>query len=350
MKQLKVFFVLALTVVSFLSAKAQPGNYNQTGIFNAKFTKDMVWDVQRNPAYPVAGEIWTLSGLKSALDATGAVIDWGAGRYLMLVAEADHSHGRYSLEDDGNRNGARQNISLKLFDRNGRFVRVVSKWGKIIGIGAQGFMYEEEGMYGTFFSATGVNQNSVIKYKPNFAAVTRLSELARRSEEPGVNEIRESQGTKTGSMQAPIAIGYYTLTSQCSGKVLDVLEASKLDGAKIQQWKLNGNVAQQWKIEPVKGAPGYYILTSRCSGKVLDVVDASNRDGAKIQQWSLNGNTAQHWKIDPVADAPGYFILTSRSSGKVLDVIDASKLDGARIQQWSLNGNNAQHWKLNLVR
>jgi len=336
--------------MSLLSSKAQrPGNFNQAGVFNTKFTKDQVWDVQRDPAYPVAGQDWTLSGLNNALDASGATIDWGVGRYLMLVAEADNSNGRNSLVDDGNRNGTKQNISLKLFESNGQLVKVVSKWGKIIGMGAQGFMYEEEGMYGTFFSATSVNKNTVIKYKPSFATVTRLSELGKRSEAPRANTISESPRANTGSSQAPIAIGYYTLTARCSRKVLDVLDASKLDGARIQQWKLNGNIAQHWKIEPVAGAPGYYILTSRSSGKVLDVLDASNLDGARIQQWKLNGNIAQHWKIDPVAGAPGYFTLTSRCSGKVLDVLDASTLDGAKIQQWKLNGNNAQHWKLDVV-
>jgi len=349
MKSLKVLFVFTLMALSLLSSQAQrPGNFNQSGIFNAKFTRDQVWDVQRDPAYPVAGQDWTLSGLNNALDASGANIDWGAGRYLMLVAEADNSNGHNSLADDGNRTGARQNISLRLFENNGRLVKVVSKWGKIIGMGTQGFMYEEEGMYGTFFSENPVNKNTIIKYKPNFATVTRMSELGRGSEAPRANA-PEPQRMNNGSSQAPIAIGFYTLTSRSSGKVLDVLDASKLDGAKIQQWKLNGNVAQHWKIEPVAGAPGYYTLTSRCSGKVLDVLDASTQDGAKIQQWKLNGNAAQHWRIDPVAAAPGYFTLTSRCSGKVLDVLDASTQDGAKIQQWKLNGNAAQYWKLDMV-
>ncbi len=150
-------------------------------------------------------------------------------------------------------------------------------------------------------------------------------------------------------LQAQIATGYYTLTARCSGKVLDVLDASKLDGATIQQWSLNGNIAQHWLIEPVKGAAGYYTLTARCSGKLLDVLDASKKDGAKIQQWKLNGNIAQHWKIEPVAGAAGYYTLTARCSGKLLDVLDASKKDGAKIQQWKLNGNIAQHWKLDKV-
>jgi len=350
MKSLKVLFVFTLMALALFNAKAQrPENFNQSGIFNAKFTKDQVWDVQRDPAYPVAGKDWTLSGLKDALEASGANIQWGAGRYLMLVAEADNSNGRNSLSDEGNRNGPRQNVALKLFENNGRLVKVVSQWGKIIGMGEQGFMYEEEGMYGTFFSATPVNRNAVIRYKPNYATVTRMSELGRGSESRRPNATPEPPGINNGSSQSSIAIGFYLLTSKCSGKVLDVLDASKLDGARIQQWKRNGNVAQHWKIEPVSGAPGYYILTSRCSGKVLDVLDASTQDGAKIQQWSLNGNAAQHWKITPVASAPGYFLLTSRCSGKVLDVLDASTQDGAKIQQWKQNGNAAQYWKLDLV-
>ncbi len=342
MKSLKVLFIFVLISVSVQITKAQrPGSLNQSSIFNIKFTRDKVWDVQRDPAYPIAGRDWTISGLNNALDASGATIDWGAGRYLMLVAEVDNSNGANSLMDDGSKKGIRHNVALKLFEGNGRLVKVVSKWGKIYGMGAQGFMYEEEGMYGTFFSAVPVNKTAVIKYKPSFARVTRLSEIDKSP---------EKQNANTESVASQIPIGYYTLTARCSGKLLDVLDASKLDGARIQQWKQNGNIAQHWKIEPVPGAPGYYILTARCSGKVLDVLDASTLDGVKIQQWKLNGNIAQHWKIDPVQGAPGYFILTARCSGKVLDVLDASTLDGAKIQQWKLNGNIAQHWKLDMVR
>ncbi len=322
----------------------------ESSFINAKYTKDKVWDVQRSPAYPVAGQDWTLSGLNNALDFSGKPIDWGNGRYLMVALEATPVKGSYTFSDDINNSGKTYTISLQLFESNGTMVKVVSKWGKIIGMGAQGFMYEVEGQFGTFFSTVAYNTKSVVKYRPTLAVVTKLSELdfvkaaAKQAELPKV--VTEPSQPSQGQ----IAVGYYTLTARCSGKVLDVLDASTMDGAKIQQWKLNGNVAQHWKIDPVKGAPGYYTLTSRCSGKVLDVLDASKLDGAKIQQWKLNGNIAQHWKIDPVNGAPGYFILTSRCSGKVLDVLDASTQDGAKIQQWSLNGNNAQHWKLDMVK
>jgi hypothetical protein len=341
----KFLFVFAFAAVSQLSVKAQlPGNIAEANFFTAKYARDKVWDVQRNPAYPKAGQDWNLSGLKGPLGNDGKIIDWGktGNRYLVFSLEVDNGNGLNSLPDDVNRNGAKYNVSLKLFESNGALVKVVSAWGKIIGLGTFGFMYEVEGKFGTFFSMMQVNATAKITYKPTLAAVTKLSEIVK-----GPEVANDNNG---GASQTQIATGYYTLTARCSGKVLDVLDASKLDGAKIQQWKLNGNVAQHWKIEPVMGSPGFYILTSRCSGKVLDVLDASKLDGAKIQQWGLNGNIAQHWKIEPVRVATGYYILTARCSGKVLDVLDASILDGAIIQQWKLNGNNAQHWKLDMVK
>jgi hypothetical protein len=307
-----------------------------SAFFSNKYSKENVWDVQRSPIYPIAGQVWTLSGLKGALDVSATSVDWGAGRYEMLVAEVDNSNGATSIIDDINNTGTKLNISLKLYESNGTLVKVVSKWGKIYGIGAEGFMYEGEGKIGTFFSVAKVNASTVIRYKPILATVSKLSETLK-----GLNIINSS---------TQIPIGFYTLTAKCSGKVLDVLDASKLDRAVIQQWNLNGNIAQHWKIEPVPGVPGYYTLTARCSGKVLDVVDASLLDGAKVQQYFSNGTSAQQWKIDPVPGVPGYFTLTSRGSGKVLDVQDASPNAGAKIQQYSANGTAAQQWKLDMVK
>ncbi len=344
MKITRLLIFFAFLTVSAGSLKAQPAsNLAGSNFFTTKFSKEKVWDVQRDPAYPKAGQDWKLSGLQSALGTDGAAIDWGRAnnRYLMFVLEVDNTRGTNTLADDVNRAGAKYKVLLKLFESNGILVKIVSKWGKIIGMGTQGFLYEAEGIYGTYFSTSPLKKGAIVSYKPGLAEVTKMSEIVN---------VPESPKLIPQTVPSQIATGYYTLTARCSGKVLDVLDASKLDGAKIQQWKLNGNVAQHWKIEPVAGAPGYYTLTARCSGKLLDVLDGNKLDGAKVQQWKLNGNIAQHWKIDPVAGAAGYFVLTARCSGKVLDVLDASKLDGAVIQLWKLNGNVAQHWKLDQVK
>jgi len=148
----------------------------ESSFFSNKYTKENVWDVQRSPAYPVAGQIWTLSGLKGSLDANRANVDWGTGRYVMLVAEVDNTNNANTIIDDINNNGTKLNISLKLYEGNGTLVKVVSKWGKLYGIGAEGFMYEVEGKYGTFFSVARLSASDVIKYTPKLAAITKLSE------------------------------------------------------------------------------------------------------------------------------------------------------------------------------
>ncbi len=180
MKSVKLLFLFAFMGISIFLTKAQGANIiHETSFFKAKFTKDKVWDTQRSPAYPVAGQDWTLKGLKNALEASGTPIAWATGRYLMFVAEVDNAKGVNSLVDDINNNGAKYNISLKLFESNGTLVKVVSKWGRIIGIGEKGFMYEAEGKYGTFFSVTDLTATSVIIFKPSLAKASKLSEITK---------------------------------------------------------------------------------------------------------------------------------------------------------------------------
>ncbi|MEN9444188.1 MAG: hypothetical protein RIS47_1078, partial [Bacteroidota bacterium] len=143
--------------------------------FTSKYTKDQVWDVQRSPAYPVAGRDWTLSGLKSALDASRSAIDWGNGRYLKFISEIDNTNSPTSLFDETT--GKRYKISLNLYEQNGSLVKVASRWGNLIGKGAKGFMYVAEGDVGMFFPAMPVRSTDVITYRPTNLTVTQLSQI-----------------------------------------------------------------------------------------------------------------------------------------------------------------------------
>ena len=178
MKSVKSLFVLAFMAFSVCFANAQGvSKINEASFFKAKFTKDRVWDAQRFPANPIAGQNWTISGLKVALDATGLAIDWGTGRYLMFFAETDNVKSTNSLTDDVTKSLAKYNVSLKLFESNGTLVKVISKWGNLIGIGDKGFMYETEGRYGSFFSFAEVKATAAIQYKPTLAKATKLSDI-----------------------------------------------------------------------------------------------------------------------------------------------------------------------------
>jgi len=313
----------------------------ETPFFSNKYTKENVWDVQRSPAYPIVGQVWTLSGLKGSLESSGASVDWGVGRYVMLVAEIDNQNAVTSIVDDINKNGSKYNISLKLFESNGTLVKVISKWGKIYGVGAEGFMYEIEGKFGTFFSVASVNSSTEIKYKPGVAEVSKLSQLTKGLD---VVKVPELPKITTESSKAQIEKGLYTITSKCSGKVLEKNESNKFRASVLVQLSLNATTSQPWKIDPMVGSPNHYTLTA--INQVLDV----KADGVEMMLVSKNGSPHQHWKIELVAGSPGYFTIISRASGKALEVKDASTLDGADIQLSTPNGSAAQQWKFDKVK
>ena len=150
-----------------------------TTFFTSKYSKDKAWDVQRSPAFPVANQEWILSQPQSAMDPKRANIDWGNGRYLRFVINTTNVNAANALTDDVYKSGAKYNLSLQLFESNGKLVNVVSNWGKIRGLGTQGFLYEAEGDVGTFFTSYTVTSSSVIKYKPSLTEVTKLSELIK---------------------------------------------------------------------------------------------------------------------------------------------------------------------------
>jgi beta-glucanase (GH16 family) len=134
--------------------------------------------------------------------------------------------------------------------------------------------------------------------------------------------------------------GVYTLSAKCSGKVLDVVDASQIDGAKMQQWTNYTANNQKFRVELM--GDGYYKLTAIHSGKVLDVPYGAATTGLQLQQCTNNDNNAQRWRIVDVGG--GYYKLINKASGLTMDVSSSSTADGAAVQQWTDNGTDAQKW------
>jgi uncharacterized protein YkwD/glutaredoxin len=249
----------------------------ESSFFSNKYVKDNVWDVQRSPAYPVAGQEWRLSGLKGSLDASGASVNWGNGRYVMLIAEADNTNNPNSLIDDINNTGTKLNISLKLYESNGALVQVVSKWGKIYGMGAEGFMYEVEGRFGTFFSVARVNASDVLRYRPNLGAITKLSELTK-----GLNAVKVSEPISVSSN--PFSNAAFFNTKHTKEKVWDAQRepAFPVIG---QDWTLKGlKPAMDASGARIDWGSGRYVMfvaepdNARWANSVVDDV---NKSGVK---------------------------------------------------------------------
>ncbi len=187
MKSINPKFLLIFAIVVlypfFASAQITERDINESALLNAQFTREMVWDAQRFPTFPSAGREWELSELKPAYDfGTRSYIDWGrnSDRYLMFELERYNSNLGISLIDDIDKSArARYNVTLNLYERDWRFVKRISRWGKLMGFGSGGFMYEQEGMIGTFFAVGRLREGSSVKYRPEIAQLEYLSEIVR---------------------------------------------------------------------------------------------------------------------------------------------------------------------------
>lgn len=89
--------------------------------------------------------------------------------------------------------------------------------------------------------------------------------------------------------------GYYKITSENSGKVLDVDDAGRNGKENVQQFESNGTNAQQWVVK--KTDDGYYSIISKCNNKSLDVTDEKTANGTNARVFATNGSKAQKFKL-----------------------------------------------------
>lgn len=122
---------------------------------------------------------------------------------------------------------------------------------------------------------------------------------------------------------------YYRITSQISGKCLDIEGISMQSGAAAHQWNYVGGYNQQWQIIDTGG--GYYKLLARHSGQSLDVRGGSKQSGTQVQQWPYSGSDAQRWRID--ARPNGGYTFTAKHSGLLLQVAGGGQANGVAVQQ-----------------
>lgn len=180
MRYFKFLFLVAVSVLAPLCSNAQRNNraFQESVILNTKFPIGMVWDVQRFPVNPIEGREWRLTRLKAPYDVDSKLeINWGYynDRYLMFDIHEERSNRPGSLYDEKTRR--RYSVSLNLFEADGRFVKRISRWGNLIGLGRDGFVYEQEGRFGTFFSAFEQFEGDAVVYRPQLVKATHLSDI-----------------------------------------------------------------------------------------------------------------------------------------------------------------------------
>lgn len=148
-----LLFYLALLQVGLSQTQAELDALKASSpLFQSKYFKVNVWDVQRSPASAIPGQPWRLRNFKPPYDSqTSSPIDWGAlgDRYLAFDIVYPII-GFYN--DDIFGSGGNFDVVLKLFESDGTYVKDLCRFGVFMGFGEKGFLFEQDGRYGTFFA------------------------------------------------------------------------------------------------------------------------------------------------------------------------------------------------------
>ncbi len=140
----------------------------------------------------------------------------------------------------------------------------------------------------------------------------------------------------------------YTLKSENSSLLLDILGGVTNNGAMVVQEAATGGKSQQWRLQP--STQGAYEIINVGSGKCLDVIGVSKSEGTALQQYDCNGNGSQAnqiWWFNQQSD--GSYEIVSVNSGLVIDVAGMSKSAGATVQQWPTWHGPNEKWVLQPV-
>ena len=146
--------------------------------------------------------------------------------------------------------------------------------------------------------------------------------------------------------------GEYSIISKCNGLYLDVSNAGTTNGTNIKVYTSNNCDAQKFKFVLNPDFTGertiedgtYTIMTCLDKGKVIDVSEASRNNGANIQIWSNVWENQQKFIVKYLYN--GFYKITSYNSEKVLDVQWGAKESGTNVQQYDSNNSDAQMWTI----
>lgn len=139
----------------------------------------------------------------------------------------------------------------------------------------------------------------------------------------------------------------YRIVNIESGKVLDVVNKSKDNGAPLQLLeKKTGNKNQMFAF--TRQGYGCYSMLAWHTDKAIEIEGDSKELGARLIQWPPADKTAnQMWRLIRVSgDA---VVIYNRNSELVVDVLDGELVDGQPITQYKYNGSAAQIFRLEEV-
>lgn len=289
----------------------------------------------KTPSAPVDGVYTVASSLKSSARVEIGGASGADGARAQVHADNWTAAQRWYLSSLGNGYYKVRNVA------SGKYLDVA---GARVGDGARVQQWAWNGSRAQQWAVVPTSSGYLLRSALSTAYVLDLAGASTRN--GTAVQLYRSNGTGAqrwtlSRVTAALPDGFYRVTSEGSGKALDVAGGSVRDGANVRQYAANGSVAQGFRLS-YGASNGYYTVLASASGLALDVGGATDRDGANVQLYSPNGSAAQRWAL--VRNADGSYTLRSAVGGRVLDVSAGSKADGANVQTWAWNGTAAQRW------
>lgn len=141
--------------------------------------------------------------------------------------------------------------------------------------------------------------------------------------------------------------GIFKIVAVHSNKVLDIDASNNgsnlsKDGTKLQQWGWLNRANQKFMVFPTDDVGRYFVIASIASGKVLDIPDSGKYEGAEVIQRAFTGNDTQLFELEKVPNKPDTYLIRSKQSGRVLNVSGVRTDDSAPILEYSLSISGAQ--------
>jgi hypothetical protein len=134
--------------------------------------------------------------------------------------------------------------------------------------------------------------------------------------------------TTTGVVTLPT---YTRVSSNQSGRCLDIAGGAATNGATTQIWDCDGTADQVYAPTPAGEL--------RVSGtKCLEARGQGTSAGTAVQVWDCNGGNNQKWMLSSDGTIVGV------QSRLCLDVNGQITANGTKVQLWTCNGGNNQKW------
>ena len=155
----------------------------ESPFLQAKFYQEMVYDAGRKD-WPEPNKVWNFWNIVIPLDIVNlCMLDWGPNgdRYVQFDIEFEGKRNYSALIDDMYNTGLRFIFPLRLYEKDGRFVKTVSNFGNFFGFGEGSFVYIQEvkNTNTTFFTKLPVKYGQPFSYKVQRDRVTKISQLLK---------------------------------------------------------------------------------------------------------------------------------------------------------------------------